>query len=137
VILRDGAQNEYLAIMAKGGNTSFDKEKNKELYLMHENDAKWGKMEYFLLPGPNKMLPKCLLPKSNRKKYGATDEILKIYKDDSFKKGDKFSKEALWKLIDFYKDALKKYKEWKVFEFDFLETQKYEDISQFYKDVEI
>lgn len=131
VILRNDGKY-YLAIMKKEHNKFFDK--NNSLYQADVNW--WEKMEYKLLPWPNKMLPKCLMPGKDRKKYGATDEILELYDAGEFKKWDNFSKESLWKLIDFYKAALKKYEDWQVFDFQFKPTNAYEDISQFYADVE-
>ena len=40
------------------------------------------------------------------------------------------------RLIDFYKEAIKKYEDWGVFNFSFLPTGEYQDISAFYLDVE-
>lgn len=135
VILENEKWEQFLAITTKKENKFFEKN-NSELYKTDGNG--WKKMNYKLLPWPNKMLPKCLLPKSNPKKYGATDEILEIYNSGAFKKTEKnFSQEKLWKMIDFYKVALQKYEDWQVFNFNFKNTEKYEDVSQFYKDVEI
>lgn len=141
IILRNSNFKYFLAIIAKqgsekGNNKIFQKTSDNPLYDVSDGDA-WQKMEYKLLPGPNKMLPKCLLPKSNRKKYGASDEILKLYDSGSFKKNDtEFSIENLHRLIDFYKTALDRYDDWKCFSFSFKHTNEYVDISQFYSDVE-
>lgn len=124
----------YLAIMKKDNNKFF--ERTKSLYDTAGVIEVVEKMEYKLLPWPNKMLPKCLLPGSDRKKYGASDEVLDIYEKGEFKKWDDFKKESLTKLIDFYKQWLQRYEDWNVFEFSFKETEEYEDISQFYSDVE-
>ncbi len=85
VLLQDGGGKQYLAVMTKGNNTVFQPQigsrKNisqNPLYIF-DGDEIWKKMEYKLLPGPNKMLPKCLIPKSDTKKYGATEEIFEIY----------------------------------------------------------
>ncbi len=147
VILLDENNHEWLAIMTKWNNQVFQKEvtewkwKNKIIQknpLYNEDSNWWKKMEYKLLPWPNKMLPKCLIPWKEPQKYGATDEILEIYKSGSFKKSEKnFSKNSLYKMIDFYKESLPKYEDWKVFDFQFKKTEEYEDISQFYSDVEI
>jgi hypothetical protein len=148
VILQDTESKKYLAIMKKGCNTLFQKEwiegrgKNKSMKKnpLHEISDQceiFEKMEYKLLPGPNKMLPKCLLPKSDLKKYGANDEILEIYKRKSFQKTEKnFSISDLHKIIDFYKEGIKKYENWNVFDFKYLPTNQYEDIGQFYSTVE-
>lgn len=137
-IFRNDKGGYFLGIIARQ-----EQEKYKSLFKRGDTNGMYdsvspsmSKMEYRLLPGPNKMLPKCLLPKSDRKKYGATEEILKIYDQGSFKKGEKFSREDLRKIIDFYKVAIRNYSEWDCFGFLFRETDKYSDISQFYSDVE-
>jgi CRISPR-associated protein Cpf1 len=76
------------------------------------------------------------MPGKDRKKYGATDEILSLYDKGLFKKGKDFDNNALHQLIDFYKSALPKYTDWRVFNFQFKPTEQYEDISQFYAEVE-
>lgn len=141
VILQNSHKENFLAIISKlkdrrSYNKIFEKNLSNPLFKA-ENGSVWKKMEYKLLPGPNKMLPKCLLPKSDRKKYGATEEVLAIYDKGSFKKNeDNFSRADLHKLIDFYKSALKTYEDWKCFDFEFKPTNEYEDISKFYSDVE-
>lgn len=122
----------YLAIMKKDQNKFF--EKNDILYKA--DISGWEKMEYKLLPWPNKMLPKCLMPGKDRKKYGASDEVLRLYDAGEFKKWDNFSKESLITLVDFYKQWLQKYEDWKVFNFQFKPSDQYEDISKFYSEVE-
>ena len=83
------------------------------------------------------MLPKCLMPGSDKKKYGASDQVLELYTKRSFKKSEKsFNLTDLHTLIDFYKSALPKYEDWKVFNFQFQATENYQDISQFYREVE-
>ncbi len=146
VILTNSANDQYLAINAKRNNKIFCKElvdgkgKDKKLLknpLYESDEQHWKKMEYKLLPGPNKMLPKCLLPKSNLRKFGASEEVLSIYENGSFKKNTPdFSTQDLHKLIDFYKSALLKYEDWKCFHFKFNDTRSYGDISQFYSDLE-
>ena len=140
VVLKNSEGKYFLSIIAKkstkGFNKIFEKKSTNALFKTDDKNG-WQKMEYKLLPGPNKMLPKCLMPKSDPKKYGATDEILDIYEKGEWKKSsDNFSKKDLNSIIDFYKDALKKYENWQCFDFKFRHTEKYEDISQFYTDVE-
>jgi|GEM_PF-350803 len=134
VILQNG-ENYHLAILNNESNKIFDRAKNKLLFQAEDNTA-WQKMDYKLLPGPNKMLPKCLLPKSNRNKYGATDEVLDIYETGSFKKGDNFNLASLHKMIDFYKQAINRYEGWSMYEFTFRSTDQYQGIDQFYHDAE-
>lgn len=140
-ILKNSKGMLFLAIIAKkekqkGYNKLFENNPENTLYNTH-GDSILQKMEYKLLPGPNKMLPKCLLPKSDRTKYGATEEILSIYDGGSFKKSEKnFSSYNLRKIIDFYKAAVKKYEGWRSFDFSFRPTSEYKDIGQFYSEVE-
>lgn len=143
VLFLDEEGNQFLGIIAKdkgsekGFNKIFTKKGNNPLYKIEPDNLKWKKIEYKLLPGPNKMLPKCLLPKSDRNKYGADKEILDLYDDGSFKKNEpNFSMDKLHKLIDFYKNGLRRYDDWKCFNFSFKPTKDYKDISQFYSDVE-
>lgn len=132
VILKDNG-NYYLAIMKKDNNKFFEQ---NELYDTSDTNNILYKMDYKLLPWPNKMLPKCLMPGKDKKKYGASDEVLRLYKAGEFKKGDLFKKSSLHILIDFYKSWLKKYVDRQIFNFSFKPTEQYEDISQFYADVE-
>lgn len=131
VILRKDGKF-YLAIMKKDQNKFFE---NSALY--EGNLGTMEKMDYKLLPWANKMLPKCLMPGSDKKKYGASDQVLELYAKGSFKKSEKsFNLADLHTLIDFYKLALPKYEDWKVFNFQFQATENYQDISQFYREVE-
>lgn len=141
VLLESPERKHFLAIIAKqtkqkGYNKIFEKRADNLLYQTNQQPT-WKKMEYKLLPGPNKMLPKCLLPKSDRSKYGATQEVLDVYDRGSFKKTENnFSTSDLHTLIDFYKSALPQYKDWTCFNFSFKPTQDYTDIGQFYSEVE-
>ncbi len=143
VIFQNSDLKQFLGVIAKndkirGYNKIFDRTKDNALFQVNEHGELWKKMEYKLLPGPNKMLPKCLLPKSDPGKYGADEEILKIYQSGSFKKSEPcFSIHDLSKMINFYKSALLKYEDWKCFDFLFRPTEEYVDISQFYLDVEM
>src|SRR3989344_5958259 len=141
VLLQDSNKHYFLAVITrqkdiKGYNKIFVKDEQNELFSTRGSNE-WKKIEYKLLPGPNKMLPKCLLPGNNRTKYGATETVLDIYDKGGFKKNESsFSPSSLGKIIDFYKEALKKYEDWRCFNFSFKETASYKDISQFYLDVE-
>lgn len=141
VIFKDPEGNKFLGVIARhqdqqGYNKIFEKRPDNPLYDTHAGRS-WKKMEYKLLPGPNKMLPKCLLPKSNPSKYGASPAVLRVYYKKSFRKNeDSFSLSSLHVLIDFYKSALQKYEDWQCFNFSFGPTKSYQDISQFYSEVE-
>ena len=41
------------------------------------------------------------------------------------------------KLIDWFKDAINRHEDWKNFNFNFSPTESYEDMSGFYKEVEL
>ncbi len=133
VLLRH-KQQYYLAIIDNSAKNAFDKKENLDLYTAGADD--WQKMEYKLLPGANKMLPKCLFSKSFRENFGVPSDIDVLYKNDEYKKGDKFDINKMHKLIDFYKDAIKKYEGWSMYEFVFSDTKTYQSIDQFYHEVD-
>jgi len=119
----------YLAIM--------DKENSK---LFVEPPASDGcdcyeKVEYKLLPGPNKMLPKVFFASSNLDIFTPSEEILGIRKKESFKKGENFRIGDCHKFIDFFKQSIEKHEDWSQFGFEFSPTESYEDISEFYNEV--
>lgn len=119
----------YLAIMDKGNSKIF-------IDSPYEDGEKYyEKMEYKLLPGPNKMLPKVFFAKSNESIFVPTKEIQQIRKSETFKKGNNFVLADCHKMIDFYKESIDKHEDWKKFNFTFKETSQYEDIGEFYKDV--
>ncbi len=120
----------YLGIMNKKTRNVFLKVAEAEGVDCYE------KMEYKLLPGPNKMLPKVFFAKSNLEYYNPSDEIMRIYEEGTFKKGDNFNLDDCHAIIDFFKESLGKNEDWKVFEFEFSDTSSYADISEFYKEVQ-
>lgn len=97
----------------------------------------YKKMEYKLLPGANKMLPKVFISsEKGRENFNPSVELLEKYQDGCHKKGEKFDIDFCHELIDFFKRSIEKHDDWKKFNFRFSETSSYEDISQFYKEVE-
>lgn len=126
LLRRDGFY--YLAIMDKSYSKSFVN------YPSGENSS-WEKMEYKLLPGPNKMLPKVFFAKSNIEYYAPSKEIMRIYEKETFKKGKNFVVKDCHKLIEFYQNAIAKHPDWRGFGFSFRQPEQYADISEFYKDV--
>ena len=70
------------------------------------------------------------------KEFNPSDHILSIYKRGSFKKGDNFKLEDCHALIDFFKASIPKNSDWDSFEFKFSDTDTYEDMSGFYREVE-
>lgn len=120
----------YLAVIDKDNKKVFEN-------ISSEPSAdNYKKMNYKLLPGPNKMLPKVLFSKKNIDFFAPSDEIMKIYSKGTFKKGKDFNIDDCHKLIDFYKESIEKHPDWKTFGFEFKDTNSYDDISKFYKDVE-
>lgn len=122
--------NYYLGIMNSDSRKIFsvDEESNSQNV--------YKKIEYRLLPGPNKMLPKVFFSKSRIDEFEPSAELVENYKKGKFKKGENFDLQFCHELIDFYKESIKKNKDWKDLHFNFKDTNEYEDISQFYKDVE-
>lgn len=128
VILRkDG--NFYLAIMHKKHNKLFE---SKEL---PRQGTCYEKMDYKLLPGPNKMLPKVFFSQKGIERFAPSQELLERYKRGTHKKGDNFDINHLRTLIDFFKDSINVHEDWRHFGFQFSDTDSYADISGFYKEV--
>lgn len=119
----------YLAIMNKKHNKLFARE------LPADGDC-YDKMDYKLLPGPNKMFPKVFFSKSRKAEFAPSEHIMDIYKKGSFKKGETFNLQDCHDLIDFFKASILKHEDWRQFEFKFSETGQYDDISGFYREVE-
>ena len=154
VILRDST-GYFLAIMKKSSNKFFDKAKNPLLYQVDSGDLE--KMDYKLLPGPNKMIPKCIISvfwnkqekqivrdkpttiKLAKSGISPSDEFIYKYnqglhtKDPETKKIR--DKKYLVEYIDYVKDALNKYEGWQGYIFNFKSSDQYQDTSEFYKDI--
>lgn len=98
----------------------------------------YKKMVYNLLPGPNKMLPKVFIKSDTGKRdYNPSSYILEGYeKNRHIKSSGNFDINYCHDLIDYYKACINKHPEWKNYGFKFKETNQYNDIGQFYKDVE-
>lgn len=120
----------YLAIMDKRHNRVFD------AVNMPSNGVCYEKMEYKLLPGPNKMLPKVFFSKSRIQEFAPSEQLLENYKNGTHKKGDSFNVDDCRRLIDFFKASINKHEDWRKFGFVFSDTDTYEDISGFYREVE-
>lgn len=129
VILRRGG-NYYLAIIDKNHNRIFDGER-----LPCDGEC-YEKMVYKLLPGANKMLPGVFFSKSRIDEFAPSEDVRRIYNDETFKKGGNFNLNDCHRLIDFYKDSIEKHEDWRSFDFIFSETESYEDISGFYREVD-
>lgn len=129
VILRkDGLY--YLGIMNKKYNKIFEE------YPSDFNKACYEKMEYKLLPGANKMLPKVFFSKSRIDEFKPSAQLMEKYKNGTHKKGDNFSLHDCHALIDFFKSSIEKHEDWRQFCFQFSDTESYQGMSGFYREVE-
>ena len=129
VLLRKG-NFFYLAIMDKRYNHAFDFDK-----LPCDGDC-FEKIDYKLLPGANKMLPKVFFSKSRIDEFAPSPAIISAYQKETHKKGKNFSLVECHRLIDFFKQSISKHEDWSKFSFNFSDTSTYEDISGFYREVE-
>lgn len=129
VLLRKDGQY-FLAIMDKKSNHAFDIDT-----LPSAGDC-YEKMDYKLLPGANKMLPKVFFSKSRIKEFAPSDAVISAYQRGTHKKGKDFSLSDCHRLIDFFKASIAKHEDWRRFPFHFSPTETYEDISGFYREVE-
>ena len=129
VLLRKG-NLFYLAIMDKRYNHAFDFDK-----LPCDGDC-FEKIDYKLLPGANKMLPKVFFSKSRIDEFAPSPAIISAYQKETHKKGKNFSLVDCHRLIDFFKQSISKHEDWSKFSFNFSDTSTYEDISGFYREVE-
>lgn len=131
----------YLGIMNKKNNKFFENISNE--YLI-KDDNSFEKMEYKLLPGPEKMLPKVFFSNRNLDYFKPSQEILDIRNYSSHTKNGEaqrgyfkkdFNLGACHKMIDFYKESIEKHEEWKNFNFVFKSTNNYNDLAEFFKDI--
>jgi len=123
--------NYYLAIMHRDNSDLFTVENTTP----PDSDC-YEKINYKLLSGANKMLPKVFFSKKGRNTINIPDEIIEIYNKDEHKKGKKFKIESCHKLINFFKKYISTYKVekndkhgWAIFDFQFSPTEQYKDIS--------
>lgn len=129
VLLRKNG-NYYLAIMDKSSNHAFDVDQ------LPNDGGCYEKIDYKLLPGANKMLPKVFFSKSRIEEFAPSEAIIDAYRRGTHKKGANFSLSDCHRLIDFFKQSIAKHEDWSKFPFSFSDTSTYEDISGFYREVE-
>ncbi len=112
VIMRDDTYY-YLAIMNKKFNKVFDTDNN------HFGKDFYEKMDYKLLPGANKMLPKVFFSASRIDEFAPGERIIANYEKGTHKKGENFSIKDCHELIDFFKESICKHSDWSNFDFKF------------------
>lgn len=121
----------YLAVMDKSHSKAFVDAPE----ITSDDEDYYEKMEYKLLPGPNKMLPKVFFATKNIDTFQPSDRILDIRKRESFKKGATFNKAECHEFIDYFKESIEKHDDWSQFGFKFSPTESYNDISEFYREI--
>lgn len=121
----------YLAVIGKSHSKVFINAPE----ITSDDEDYYEKMEYKLLPGPNKMLPKVFFASKNIDTFQPSDRILDIRKRESFKKGATFNKAECHEFIDYFKESIEKHDDWSQFAFEFSPTESYNDISEFYREI--
>lgn len=122
--------NYYLVILDRTGKRVFDQD------TFPCNGECYDKIDYKLLPGANKMLPKVFFSKSRIDEFAPSKDLLDAYEKGTHKKGKSFNINDCHRLIDFFKQSIAKHSDWSKFPFHFSDTSTYEDISGFYREVE-
>ena len=132
----------YLALQVHWKKNIFYKKKwswvidIEKAYQINNSEENYEKIDYKFLPDPKKMLPKVFFAKWNLELFSPSEEILEIKENETFKIWDKFIKQDFEKIVNYYKECLQKYPAWEVFKFNFSDTKKYDNLSDFYKEVE-
>ncbi len=138
-------ENDYLSILLRKDGYYYlaianknDKRAITEINQAQSDDSVdcYEKLNYKLIPSPFRMLPKVFFSRKGLETFNPSQEILDIYRNKKFQLGDSFDKRALSKLIDFYKTSIPNYESWQFFDFDFLPTNSYNSINEFYSDIE-
>lgn len=112
---------------------------DKKIMEGHTGDVVDGyeKMVYSLLSGANKMLPKVFLSNKGIGTYNPSQYIIDGYDSGRHIKSNKnFDINFCHDLIDYFKASIYANPDWRVFDFKFSDTNSYEDIGDFYQEVE-
>ncbi|MFH1255556.1 MAG: type V CRISPR-associated protein Cas12a/Cpf1, partial [bacterium] len=128
----------YLGLMLKKSNKIFDDKYKKEM-IEDLDGGYYEKMVYKFLPDPKKMLPKVCFSKKGKDFFKPSEELIRIKEREEFKiNTEYFDINSLHKIIDYYKECLKKYEDWQCFDFiNIKDTSGYKkNIGEFYKDIE-
>ena len=112
---------------------------------VNPKESSYQKVNYKLIPGVNKMLPRVFFSAKHLKNNTISDDIVYIRNHSTHTKGglpqEGYSKKEFnlvdcHKMIDFYKQCMSKKEEWSKFNFQFSETSSYKGIDEFYQEVE-
>lgn len=121
----------YLAIMDKA---------NTKLFISPpkpvNNENIFEKINYKFISGAFKALPHAFLSGKGIDSFKPGTELIKRYRMKTHLKGANFNLPDCHNLIDYFKSALKQYYSNENFNFQFTPTEKYNDISDFYKEVD-
>lgn len=131
VLIKDNKY--YLAITNKNG-TKIDYEKLKQ----ETSEDCYQKMVYKLISKPHMDLPRIIIKsESGKQNYHPSELLLSRYDQRHHIKSDpNFDLSFCHQLIDFFKYAINKNPDWKIFDFKFSDTKKYDGIDKFYNEVE-
>jgi CRISPR-associated protein Cpf1 len=131
----------YLAVIDKQNKDVFVKEQLSR----HAASTGYQKVNYKLLPGANKMLPKVFFSDKNIAYFNPSKEISRIRNYGTHTKNGRpqpgfakreFNIKDCRTMIDFFKESINKHEDWKNFGFKFQPTENYNSINEFYQEVE-
>jgi len=128
VILRKNGQF-YLAVMNPKNKVKFE-------MIGEDSHDNYEKMEYKYLPSPMKMFPKVFFSKKWMSEHPPSQHIVDGYEKKKMNAGNNFDLHFCHDLIDYYKDCMKKYGEWDVFNFQLSPTKNYNNMQDFYREIE-
>lgn len=138
-------EKENLSIIFRKDGTYYlgivNKNKKEILFnalsASHDNleGEKYEKMEYKQIPGAAKNLAHKFFSQKGIKEFHPSEELLEKYKQSCHKIGPSFDLDFLHELIAFYKSSIEQC-EWKEYNFQFADTESYNNINEFYKDVD-
>jgi len=129
----------FLGVMDKKHNKLFEKT------TLHKTEDCFEKINYKLLPGASKMLPKVFFSAKNITYFAPDENVIRIRNHGTHTKNGEPQKGFEKKdfdisdcriMIDFFKSSIEKHPEWKNFKFKFNQTSNYNSIDEFYRQVE-
>lgn len=103
--------------------------------IPEKSNSSFKKMFLKAIVGPNKALPHAFLSGKGIDTFNPSPELLENYKNKKHIKGENFDINFCHELIDYFKNCMKTYKNYKDFTFNFSQTETYNDISEFYAEV--
>ena len=123
--------NEFFLVVIDRGNSKILKDIPEA-----QGGDNYELLNYKLIPGASKQVPKVFMSQKGINAYNPSEEIKTIYNNKTFIKGENFNISDCRKLIDYYKYAVSKYPWQKDYDFHFSDTNTFNDISGFYKEVD-